>query len=155
MFKTIVWATDGSENADRALPYAKELAEAKDAKLVVAHCREILTGRAGGLPVRADESELVEKIRAQAAELQAVGLGVETEIVTSFESPAHVIAEIAAAVGGDVIVVGTRGQTALGGLLLGSVTQRLLHVAHCPVLAVPSGKHAALHEAELAGTAAG
>jgi nucleotide-binding universal stress UspA family protein len=40
--------------------------------------------------------------------------------------------------GADVVVVGTRGHTAIGGLLLGSVTQRLLHVAPCPVLAVPA-----------------
>ena len=36
-----------------------------------------------------------------------------------------------------MIVVGTRGRTALSGLLLGGVTQRLLHIAPCPVLAVP------------------
>jgi nucleotide-binding universal stress UspA family protein len=154
MFKTIVWATDGSDNSDRALSYAKELAQAKGAKLVVAHCKEILTGRAGGLPVRADESDLVGKIHAQAAELRSVGFDVETEIVTSHENAAHVIAQIAAEVGGDVIVVGTRGQTAFLGLLVGSVTQRLLHVAHCPVLAVPSAKHAGLEEPEPAGTAA-
>ena len=51
--------------------------------------------------------------------------------------PAQGIADIAAEVDADVIVVGTRGHSAIGGLLVGSVTQHLLHVAPCPVLAVP------------------
>ena len=40
MFKTIIWATDGSENADRALPYARGLAGAPDKTLVVVHVKE-------------------------------------------------------------------------------------------------------------------
>ena len=60
---------------------------------------------------------------------------------------AHMIADIARELGADVIVVGTRGHTAIGGLLLGSVTQRLLHIATCPVLAIPA-KVAVAHEPE-------
>jgi nucleotide-binding universal stress UspA family protein len=51
--------------------------------------------------------------------------------------PAHVIAGVAGDAKADVIVSGTRGHTAIAGLLLGSVTQRLLHLAHCPVLVIP------------------
>jgi nucleotide-binding universal stress UspA family protein len=57
---------------------------------------------------------------------------------TSVGAAGHVIADLARERQADVIVVGTRGHTALGGLLLGSVTQRLLHIAPCPVLAVPA-----------------
>ena len=50
------------------------------------------------------------------------------------------LADHARAGDADVIVVGTRGRTTLAGLLLGSVTQRLMHVSPCPVLAVPSAR---------------
>jgi nucleotide-binding universal stress UspA family protein len=139
MFKTILWATDGSDAADAALPYAKGLAEGEGHKLVVVHSKELLRGRAGGYPMYANEDELLAKIRRQADELRAEGLDVSLRIETgAAPGAAHMIAEAARSFGADVVVVGTRGHTAIGGLLLGSVTQRLLHVAPCPVLAVPA-----------------
>jgi nucleotide-binding universal stress UspA family protein len=136
MFKTIVWATDGSDSADRALPYAKGLAEGK--ALVAVHVKELLVGRGGGYPVLADEDEILAKIEAQVAELRKVGFAVDLRhAVATVHTPAHFIAEIAAEVGADVIVVGTRGHGPISGALLGSVAQHLLHDAHCPVLAVP------------------
>jgi nucleotide-binding universal stress UspA family protein len=54
------------------------------------------------------------------------------------EDPADLIAAVAREVDADVIVVGTRGHGRVAGMLLDSVTQRLLHVAPCPVLAVPA-----------------
>ena len=44
MFATIVWATDGSETADRGLPYVKELATKFGAKVIAAHSEEFLMG---------------------------------------------------------------------------------------------------------------
>jgi len=149
VFGTIMWATDGSEAADRALPFARELAEGDGKSLVVAHCNEYFFGRGGGYPVFADEEELQAKIRGQVAELQAEGIRATLKIVaTGSTSPAHVLADVAREFHPDVIVVGTRGHAPIAGLLLGSVTQRLLHIAPCPVLAVPAGKHAAFEESE-------
>jgi nucleotide-binding universal stress UspA family protein len=139
MFETVVWATDGSPSADAALPYAKQLAEGAGKSLVVVHCKELLQGRAAGYPVYADEPEMVAKIRGQVATLREEGFDPDLEMFPAGTgAAAHVIADTARAVGADVIVVGTRGHAPLSGLILGSVTQRLLHVASCPVLVVPA-----------------
>ena len=148
MFKTILWATDGSEAAEAALPCAKSLAEGEGRTLVVVHCKELLRGRAGGYPMYADEDELQTKIRLQADELRSEGLDVTLRIETgAAPGAAHMIGDAARSFGADVVVVGTRGHTAIGGLLVGSVTQRLLHIAPCPVLAVPA-LHAPIEEPE-------
>lgn len=153
MFKKIVWATDGSASAQKALTYAKSLAEQEGASLLVVHAVETYVGsRAAGLPLHADEDELQVKIEQQVANLQSEGLEVETKFVTGLGvRAAHAIADAARETGADLIVAGTRGHTPLAGLLLGSVTQRLLHIAPCPVLAVPAEADATA--AELLATA--
>jgi nucleotide-binding universal stress UspA family protein len=139
MFTTIIWATDGSDAADAALPYMEGLAEGEGHKLVVIHSKELMHGRAGGYPLYADEDEVLAKIQRQTDELRSHGLDVTLRIETvGAPGAAKTIADVARSFGADVIVVGTRGHTAIGGLLLGSVTQRLLHLAPCPVLAVPA-----------------
>jgi nucleotide-binding universal stress UspA family protein len=156
MFKKIVWATDGSESAEKALPVARSLAKEDGASLVVVHAVETYTGsRAAGLPVYVDETELQEKIKGQIAELESSGIQVESRFVTDLGvRPAPAIAEAARETGADLIVLGTRGHTPLSGLLLGSVTQRLLHIAPCPVLAVPAESTSARGDTEAAQTAA-
>jgi nucleotide-binding universal stress UspA family protein len=142
MFKTIVWATDGSESANAALPYARGLV-ADDGRIVAVHCKELFEwGRVAGQPVLADEDELETEIRRQLAELRDDGEEIELEIVPGAAGhAAQVVADEARALGADIIVVGTRGHSPIAGVLVGSVTQRLLHLATCPVLAVPA--HAA------------
>jgi nucleotide-binding universal stress UspA family protein len=140
MFKTILWATDGSETAARALPYALDLADPDHAKLIIAHARETFPGRAGAYPVLADENELREQIGSQVDELRSGGLDATFVVRTCTAGhAAHTIAEIAEEAGADLIVVGTHGYGRVAGLLIGSVTQALLHEDVCPVLAIPTG----------------
>lgn len=154
MFKTIVWATDGSESADRALPFAKALVKEEGGKLVVVHCKELLVGRGSGYPVLADEDALQAKIRRQVGEARDEGLDARIELVTATASgAAHMIVDAARLFHADVIVVGTRGHAPVAGLLLGSVTQRLLHIAPCPVVAVPAGVSATTDKPEQRVTA--
>lgn len=144
MFKKIVWATDGSDAADQALLVAREMATEGGAELVVVHCVEYtMPGKGGGrFPVYANEEEVEAKVTQQVGTLSAKGVPAQLRKATgSVGEAAQVIADVARDEGGDVIVVGTRGRGPLAGLLLGSVTQRLLHLAPCPVLAVPSNHH--------------
>jgi nucleotide-binding universal stress UspA family protein len=140
MFKTVIWATDGSETAARALPFALALTAPRKAKLVIAHAREIYVGRAGGFPVLADETELRAAIEEQVKDLQTGGLDATFVVRTCTGGhAARTIAAIAEEVGADLIVVGTHGYGRLANALVGSVTQGLLHAGVCPVLAIPTG----------------
>jgi nucleotide-binding universal stress UspA family protein len=141
MFKKIVWATDGSENSERALEYVKSLARESGASVVAAHCEEILVaaGGRGGPSLDPGEGELHAEIARQVEELKAAGVDVTVRrgsAPAGAGGVAHVISEIAKEEGADLIVAGRRGHSAIGGLL-GSVTQRLLGIAECPVLVVP------------------
>jgi nucleotide-binding universal stress UspA family protein len=141
MFKRIVWATDGSESADKALAIAKMLVTDSGGELVAVHCEErTLPGKGGGSrSLAANEQDLKSKIERQVSELSGEGIKATLETSQAFVgNAAHEIASVAKTHEADVIVVGTRGHTPLGGLLVGSVPQRLLHIATCPVIAVPT-----------------
>ncbi|MGN6170694.1 MAG: universal stress protein [Solirubrobacteraceae bacterium] len=154
VFNKVVWATDGSEPADRALEFARSLAAESGGELVAVHCVEVVPARGGGVRnlAHANEDELEAKIERQVSDLSQDGVRARLQsATTAVGGAAHAISDIARDAGADVIVVGTRGRTALTGLLLGSVTQRLLHIAHCPVLAIPRPEHSDA-ESRSAGT---
>ncbi|MDX6569014.1 MAG: hypothetical protein QOH15_1592 [Gaiellales bacterium] len=144
MFKTIVLAIDGSESSDRALQHATMLAKEQGAHVRVVHVVEIAMGRGGGL-VHLDEDALRAKFEQQTRDLVAAGVEAELELHSApAGGPAHVIADVARRCNADLIITGTRGHTAVAGILLGSVTHRLLHVAHCPLLVIPATERAHL-----------
>ena len=99
--------------------------------------RELPTAE-GDSAVDSGQSGSHPNVREVLGDLSQQGLNAILKVVDFVgPQPAQGIADIAAEVDADVIVVGTRGHSAIGGLLVGSVTQHLLHVAPCPVLAVP------------------
>ena len=66
--------------------------------------------------------------------LDAAGCSHTTHIHVG--QPAEVIAKLAAEQGCDLIVMGTHGRGGIAGLVTGSVANRVLHLASCPVLLV-------------------
>lgn len=143
MFETIVWATDGSELADRALEHVRKLAEVHGSEIVVVHANELLRGRFGGAPLLADEPEVREKIERQVAELRAAGLDVRLEIRTGVEDAAVLVERAANDAGADLIVVGTHGRGGVTAALMGSVARKLCHTSRRPLLVVPPPRGAA------------
>lgn len=140
MFEKVIWATDGSEHADRAMPRAIQLAADNGGELHVVHVVEkLMSARASGLDAFANEDQVKARVERQAKSIATEnGVKATIHIVVGLSNhTADRIADVATDTGADVIVVGTRGHGPLGSLVLGSVTQRLLHVSPCPVLAVP------------------
>ncbi len=139
MSSKIVVGVDGSDWSDRALAAAAEIAKRDGASLVLCHVVERIAAKGDMAPLHADEPELKEAIEKRAAELREEGIDAEVRMeAIILGGPARSIADVAEEVGADLVVVGTRGRSALGGAILGSVTQKLLHLVSCPVLCVPA-----------------
>ena len=151
MFRTIVWATDGSALADSALPFVTELASANGSRIVVFHANELFRGgRLSGGPVLADEAELQAKIEKQVSSLRDAGFFTELKVEASYRHRIpQLIADAASESNADVIVIGTHGRGLAGTALLGSVAKGLLHVAPCPVLAIPPARTPAVAKPEM------
>lgn len=138
MSSKIVVGVDGSEGSDRALAEATEVARRDGAAIVLCHIVERIAAKGDMAPLHADEPAVKEKIEKQAADLRDAGIDADVRLESIvLGGPARSIADLAEETGADLIVVGTRGHSALAGVVLGSVTQKLLHLAPCPVLCVP------------------
>ena len=98
MFKRVIWATDGSESADKTLEHVKALVSELGSELLVVYNEEFtMPGKGGGsLPVHADEEVVQDKINRQVEELSKDGVSVRLEITKSkVGNAAHHIAEVA------------------------------------------------------------
>jgi nucleotide-binding universal stress UspA family protein len=158
MFNKILVPLDGSEHSRRALRVAHRLASADDATLYLLNVPEWpeaddLLGRAVGARPMGMSREKVEQTGRQLLEhideAEEAGQGmmertkekldishVHTENIVRMGSPADVILEEAERLGVDAIVMGSQGRSNLKGLLVGSVTHKVLHMAKCTVVTV-------------------
>jgi universal stress protein A len=144
---TILVATDFSAASTGALGYGRLLAMKLGAALRVVHVvDDPLLAAAWSEAYAFDTSELRERLREGAeAELAKVAatitdVPVTTEIIVG--SPARAIIGRSAEPDIDLVVMGTHGRSGVSHLLLGSVAERVVRAAQCPVLTVREGKAA-------------
>lgn len=146
--KTILVATDFSEGSDEALERAIELGKQTGATLEIVHVLEFgdsgqlpfglvnYAGDPGAVAATVDRELAIRADRAKVAGLRSYTRMLEgrahQEIVREARE-AHV----------DLIVVGTLGRRGLAHAMLGSVAERVVRHASCPVLIVPFSKQAA------------
>jgi nucleotide-binding universal stress UspA family protein len=138
MFDNVLIAVDGSPHSHKAIDYARGLAEAFGARLMLVHAypqtsdllgykdfeRLVSRRQAGG-------QEIIDDARNRLGETEAAVLenlleGPESEAILNAAETHHA----------DLIVMGTRGRGAVEGLLFGSVSRKVAHLAPCPVLLI-------------------
>ena len=142
--KHILVATDFSESSDAALAYGRALARTFTATLHVLHVvRNVASAGYGAdafiVAMPELQKEIEDTARTQLDELlidnDEPPLPARRVLITS-NSPAFAIVEYAKREAIDLIVTGTHGRGAVAHLVMGSVAERVVRTAPCPVLTV-------------------
>ncbi|HQV58049.1 MAG TPA: universal stress protein [Ilumatobacteraceae bacterium] len=136
----IVVGIDGSETARRALRWALQEAAAWGASVDVVHAWELIQAQPqfGEFGVAAIEEAASDLLSSEVRAALEQGAPRPTELRQLVGSDDAASAILSAAEGADLIVVGSRGRGGFKGLLLGSVSYRVLHDSPVPVVIIPA-----------------
>jgi len=138
-WNTIVVGIDDTEPSKRALERVAEIAQVRQAKIVVTSIAPVLVGMAAGHgigpfdPADPPETHQIELLHAKDFLAEH---DLEAEISFGVGEPAEAIVSLAEKQDADLIVVGTSEPDFLHRLLSGSVSQAVARKAHCDVLIV-------------------
>lgn len=126
---TVVVGVDGSKESAKAIDFAFDQASAGDATVVALHAWR---------PTLFDDTDPTEAadalVSAALAGARAEHPGTEVDQRVVRDHPIQAL--LNASLSADLVVVGSRGHGGFAGLLLGSVSQGVLHHTHCPVAIV-------------------
>jgi nucleotide-binding universal stress UspA family protein len=136
--KTIVVATDLDGQSEAALDYARKLATAYGARIVLAHGLDPVDYADVNRVPRKVLADLTEQARAAldklAADLVTEGIHSHTEIHQG--EVAKMLLDVARQYDAGLIVIGTKGMQGAGPVIVGAVAEYLVRQAPCPVMAV-------------------
>ena len=133
---------DGSDNSMRALRYALRIAKEigpMQLHLLTVHPEPAIYGEIQ-VYVSADKMKELQDLHSKDLQRSAIeaadtaGVAFQSEIATG--DPAVTIARRANELGCDAIVMGTRGMSAIGNLIMGSIATKVVHLAEMPVTLV-------------------
>jgi nucleotide-binding universal stress UspA family protein len=148
LLKNILVATDFGEASDAALSYGRDLARTYGATLHVLHVAENLVVRYADdaalalLPqLQTDIDEAARKRMAELVTDEDRTMLHAKPVVLAALGTAEAIVGYAEEYNVDIIVMGTHGRGALSHLLMGSVAERVVRTAPCPVLTVRHPEH--------------
>lgn len=140
LFKKILIATDGSKRTANAVNKGLDIARVQSSTVHVVYVVDTVTFTS--IPMDVTWENMYQLLREEGEEaVNAVkemgqGLNVETHVLEG--NPAIEITKFAKDNGIDLIIVGTLGKSGIDRILLGSVAEKIIRVAHCPVLVVKS-----------------
>lgn len=139
--KKILLPYDSSEYSNNAANYALHLAKMSGAHVTIVHCY-IWSWNMPEVPeliikdIKANMKRDAEEVVKRAERIFAQQ-GVEYELETHLGDPGYVLTNLAKSKEFDLIIMGSKGHSEIGGLFLGSVTHKVLNKIYCPVLVVP------------------
>ena len=145
--KNILVATDFEDASAKALLYGRELARRFGATLHVLHVVEdvVMYGSVESYTPnlvslqREAEDEARERLAALVSDEDRDVLHAKTVLMTG--APATAVIEYAKREKIDLILIGTHGRTGLGHLVMGSVAEKIVRLAPCPVLTLKQPEH--------------
>jgi nucleotide-binding universal stress UspA family protein len=136
--KTIVVATDLEGRSEAALDYARKLASAYGARIILAHGTDPIDyANVDGVPSRVWE-KLSQQARTVLDELAADLLreGIHSHSEIRQDAVVDLLIDVARQYQAGLIVIGTRGREGAGPVAVGAITEELVRKSECPVLAV-------------------
>ena len=132
--KTVVVPIDFSDDSLAAMQTARELAD-DPADLHAIHVLPVLEANDPGVIWYNIDDESRSQHAAEALQKELADRGHDKmQIAIRFGDPGHQIAQYAEQVDAGLVVVSSHDQSALTHLLIGSVAERVVRLAHCPVL---------------------
>jgi nucleotide-binding universal stress UspA family protein len=147
--RRVLVPTDFSDGAHRALTLAIKFAKVLRAAIDVLHVQAIPTYTPvplvpGAVPLPPPVPEAAEGVQESLAVLAAAvrESGLECQTGSVEGNPGDEIVDYASKIGADLIVMGTHGRSGVRRLLLGSVAEKVLRGACCPILVVPTHQSA-------------